>query len=144
MPLRVLTYDSFPEGGYPDASKADVTFVSDHLVFDLGMQSTCCWRKVGSSWEPSEANLTEATTEEATVGNKGWSNNNADSAVFFNGSRDCMQDIIDGVIARALIAVHPQFMKLNPAQQRVFATSVSIVIHFKMISLIYSALGTGA
>lgn len=124
VPLRELLYDSYEEGGYPEKSKVDVAFLSDHLVFDLGMQSTCCWRKIGSTWEPSAADLNEATAEEAPLNNE-WSNGSKPNGVFFDGSQESMREIIDGVIARALVAVHPQFQKLTAVQQRLFATSVS-------------------
>ena len=123
VPLRELLYDSYEEGGYPEKSKADVAFLSDHLVFDLGMQSTCCWRKIGSTWEPSAEDLTEATAEETSPSD--YSDEHKSNAVFFDGSRESMREIIDSVIARALVAVHSQFQKLTAAQQRYFATSVS-------------------
>lgn len=120
VPLRVLLYDSYPEGGYPDKSTAEVAFVSDHLVFDLGIGATCCWRKHGDAWEPTQTDLTEATASaEAASSTSNWSGN-----VFFDGSRESMTTIIDSVIGRAFIGVSQQYSKLTAAQQRVVASAV--------------------
>lgn len=94
VPLRVLLYDSYKEGGYPEKTKVDVAFVSDRLVFDLSMQCTCCWRKQGSDWEPNSADLVEATADDdsAVVEDTRF------STLYFDGSQDAMEEIIDGVV----------------------------------------------
>ena len=48
-----VTYDVW-EPDYPEASAARVCFLSDHMLYDVGMDATFSWRLEGDSWDESD------------------------------------------------------------------------------------------
>lgn len=53
VPIRVIDYDPFPEGGFLERSLEDVCFLSDHSLLNIASDTRAYWRKEGEDWEPS-------------------------------------------------------------------------------------------
>jgi hypothetical protein len=68
VPMHTLRYDANELLGYPEATESDVVFLSEHLIFDVGLQMTSVFKKEGSAWLPSDVDLTEAQGAEEKQG----------------------------------------------------------------------------
>jgi len=53
VPIRVIDYDAYIEGGFLDRSLEDVCFLSDHSLLNVDSDARAYWRKEGEDWEPS-------------------------------------------------------------------------------------------
>jgi len=51
-PIRILDYDPFSEGGFPESSREEVVLTGEHGLFNLGDGNGAHWRLVGSNWNP--------------------------------------------------------------------------------------------
>lgn len=50
--LRVLDYDPYPEGGFPDRSLEEVVLLSDRSILNVSTGTRAHWRREGDKWEP--------------------------------------------------------------------------------------------
>lgn len=53
VPIRVIDYDPYAEGGFPDRSLEDVCFLTDHTVQVMESDSSSYWRLEKENWEPT-------------------------------------------------------------------------------------------
>ncbi|GFH52783.1 hypothetical protein CTEN210_09259 [Chaetoceros tenuissimus] len=53
VPIRVIDYDPFEEGGFMDRSLEDVAFLTDHTLQNMASNSSSYWRLEKDNWEPS-------------------------------------------------------------------------------------------
>mmetsp|Transcript_45651 Transcript_45651/g.67352 ORF Transcript_45651/g.67352 Transcript_45651/m.67352 type:complete len:347 (-) Transcript_45651:457-1497(-) len=105
VPIRVLDYDPHVEGGYPERSLSQVAFLSDKLVYDIGVKATLVFRREGSTWEPNEEDMTEAVSENGYV----------DVAVA--ATKESVLPILEMVLCNVLKKVQPRMAALTAEQQ---------------------------
>jgi len=123
VPLRVLDYDPYEEGGFPENSLNDTAFLSDKLLYDMGIRGTLIYRRAGSTWTPSDEDLTEAhacssdtpptTTPIECV------------SVTLDGTKASVLPILDSVLAKAIAQVQPRLSSLTAERQLYVAEEVS-------------------
>jgi len=103
VPLRVLRYDAFPEGGFPQTSRAEVAFLGPHALLDIETTSNMSFRLKGSSWDDDDIPIETHAIEPA------------------------FRTILDSVLDAALAAnaVSSKMGSLTPAQKCLFAEKVS-------------------
>lgn len=53
VPIRVIDYDPFEEGGFTDRSLEDVAFLTDHTLQNMASNSSSYWRLEKDNWEPT-------------------------------------------------------------------------------------------
>jgi len=77
FPIRQLEYDPCAEGGYESSSISEVVFINDSLVYDISGKIACCFRPMGSKWEPSSDTLNHEVKEDHPEGSSHKNNANS-------------------------------------------------------------------
>ena len=109
MVVRVLDYDPYPEGGYPESSPTKIVFVADNLIYDLDCEESCVFRREGEEYEPPLNSVDPI-------------NNPVPSStpeVLFEASLDGATSLIDGMLSSAIASVMSKFEKVDAARQAV-------------------------
>lgn len=142
VPTRILEYDPYPEGGYPDQSVAKVAFLTNSLVYDIEHDATCIYRLEGSMWEPTDDDMTEAASGTATCASNQIkslespsstsatatsSSSPAELEIPFDGTYETLQTIVETILSNVFqqsTKVQNNLTKLSQYQQGIIATKI--------------------
>jgi hypothetical protein len=94
--IRILDYDPFPEGGFPESSKEEVIFMGRDVLINYASQEESSYRL-----------LTDDNSEVVWVGNEG------------------IEDLVDTILTSAMQKTASNFNALPRAQQALFAEKVA-------------------
>jgi len=124
VPIRVIDYDPFIEGGFPDRSLEDVCFLTDHSLLNIASDSRACWRKEGDSWEPN----TDMDEEERKIMVEGaHAVDDDDISVSSTSKEDALRVVLDAVLQSAMqkAGIMSKMMKLEASQQSIMAGKIA-------------------
>lgn len=142
VPVRVIDYDPYFDGGFPDRSLEDVCFLSDHSLLNVSSNSRAFWRKEGDNWEPplnmdeddmllmSSATTTTITGLPAGIAssaNGNTSDDGDDVSVASASKDDAMKLVLDSVLQSAMqtSGILEKLNTLDPSQQRFMAEKIA-------------------
>lgn len=97
--IRVLDYDPFPEGGFPERSKEDIIILGRDTLVNPETCEELTYRVAGTSEEEEEA------------------------LIYLR--RDNVEEIVNSTLQNALVKNSEAWSRLAPAQQAVIASSVA-------------------
>jgi hypothetical protein len=98
--IRVLDYDPFPEGGFPDRSQEDVIFLGRDTLANPETGDELTYRVAGSLEDPDE-----------------------DEILYLK--KENVEDIVNSTLESALAKNSDAWARLTPAQQAVIASGVA-------------------
>jgi len=122
VPIRVIDYDPYVEGGFPDRSFEDVCFLSDHSLLNVASDSRAYWRREDDVWEPcgdmDEEERKIMSTEHLS---------DDEISVSSTSKEDALTILLDTVLQNALqkAGIAEKMKKLDAFQQRVMAEKIS-------------------
>jgi len=123
VPIRVIDYDPYVEGGFPDRSLEDVCFLSHHSLLNVASDSRAYWRREDDAWEPSE----DIDEEERKIMSTEEHGSDDDISVSSTSKEDALVVILDAVLQNALqkAGIVEKMKKLDAFQQRLMAEKIS-------------------
>jgi hypothetical protein len=126
VPIRVIDYDPYIEGGFPDRSLEDVCFLSDHSLLNHTSDSRAYWRKEGDQWEPNSDMDDEERDIMATPGGAA-DNSDDDISVSSTSKEDALRVVLDTVLQSAMqkAGIMNKMMKLEASQQSAMAEKIA-------------------
>ncbi|GAX16226.1 hypothetical protein FisN_3Hh292 [Fistulifera solaris] len=98
--IRVLDYDPFPEGGFPDRSQEDVIFLGRDTLANPETGDELTYRVAGSMEDPDE-----------------------DEILYLK--KENVEEIVNSTLEKALAKNSEAWARLTPAQQAVIASGVA-------------------
>jgi hypothetical protein len=139
VPIRVIDYDPFPEGGFLERSLEDVCFLSDHSLLNVASDTRACWRKEGEEWEPR----LDADEEERVLmgglpaglaaanvhGNNAGDASDDDSISVASASKeDALKVVLDSVLLSAMqkSGIMDKMNQLEASQQSFMAAKIAM------------------
>ncbi|GMI40098.1 hypothetical protein TeGR_g2224 [Tetraparma gracilis] len=117
VPMHTLRYDANELLGYPEATESDVVFLSEHLIFDVGLQMTSVFKKEGSAWLPSDVDLTEAQGAEEKQGKE----EKKEEAVVIGSTRAEYEDFFDAMFASSFASVQSMYSGVSGSSKMAVA-----------------------
>lgn len=120
VPIRVLDYDPYPDGGFQERSKEDVAFLSAHSILNIGSGSSAYFRREGTDWEApqneDENDPMMMAADDLYV-----------SATTPSSREDALRTVLDTVLARSLInmGAEKKMLGLTAAQRCVVAERIA-------------------
>jgi hypothetical protein len=124
VPIRVIDYDPYIEGGFPDRSLEDVCFLTDHSLLNIASDSRSYWRKEGDTWEPN----TDMDEEERTIMTEGAdAGDDDDISVSSTSKEDALRAVLDAVLQSAMqkAGIMSKMMKLEASQRSIMAEKIA-------------------
>ena len=124
VPIRVIDYDPYIEGGFPDRSLEDVCFLTDHSLLNIASDSRSYWRKEGDTWEPN----TDMDEEERKIMVEGADAvDDDDISVSSTSKEDALRAVLDAVLQSAMqkAGIMSKMMKLEASQRSIMAEKIA-------------------
>lgn len=142
VPIRVIDYDPYIEGGFPDRSLEDVCFLTDHSLLNMGSsesESRMWWRKESDTWMPSsDMDEEERKLMYGPVSPSRGQNNSNSAAAASNMSddeisvtstsrEDALKVVLNTVLQGALqkAGIGEKMNQLHPSQQSFMAEKIA-------------------
>jgi len=126
VPIRVVDYDPYIEGGFPDRSLEDVCFLTDHSLLNHASDSRAYWRKEGEQWEPN-IDMDEEERKIMAAPEGAVNNSDDDISVSSTSKEDALRVVLDTVLQSAMqkAGIMNKMMKLEPSQQSAMAEKIA-------------------
>lgn len=123
VPIRVIDYDPYVEGGFQERSLEDVCFLSDHSLLNVASDSRAYWRREHDDWEPSG----DMDEEERKIMSTEDNVSDDEISVSSTSKEDALTIILDTVLQNALqkAGIMEKMEKLDAFQQRLMADKIS-------------------
>ena len=125
VPIRVIDYDPYEEGGFPDRSLEDVCFLTDHTLHCMESDSSSYWRLEREQWEPTVD--IEDYSKKMVIDAGGVLHLAAVVAQSEGCSNETLVENLVGEVLKSAIentGVMDKMKKLNPSQQAVMAEKI--------------------
>jgi hypothetical protein len=99
---------------------------SDKLVYDMGIRGALIFRREGSTWTPSDDDLTEAHAGTGPLSPAHASTSVTNEVnIALDGTKASVLPILDSVLAKAIAKVQPRLSSLSAERQLYIAEQVS-------------------
>lgn len=139
VPIRVIDYDPYIEGGFPDRSLEDVCFLTDHSLLNMGneSESRMWWRKEGDTWMPNsdmdeeECKLMSGPVSPERVqtnsNSAGAPMSDDEISVTSTSREDALKIVLNTVLQGALqkAGIGEKMNQLHPSQQSFMAEKIA-------------------
>jgi hypothetical protein len=135
VPIRVIDYDPYLEGGFPERSLEDVCFLSDHSLLNVASETRAYWRKEGEVWEPAldtdaeERVLMEGLPPSVSADQMNANGNLSDDeiSVASTSKEDALKVVLDTVLMNAMnkAGIMGKMTQLEASQQSLMAEKIA-------------------
>ncbi len=134
VPVRVIDYDPYIEGGFPDRSLEDVCFLTDHSLYNMASDSRMWWRKHGDAWMPGEDMeeeerklMTNTDMNTNATSNANQTTSDDEISVTSTSREDALRVVLDSVLQGALLkaGIDKRMNQLDPSQQSFMAEKIA-------------------